>query len=399
MMPRRSPNLADHGTERTFSPGPVKPQSGRTFVNAVLDTTGGVRIVKSGMGGVNGMSQNDVWGQYVDEAWLGSVPEAILDADIPIVDPHHHLMNWPFQFGIAETVADFCTGHKVDATIHVEAHGHYCSDGPELMRPVGETEYLVSAVTQIDRVTCPTKICAGIVGHVDVKQGAAVEEPLAAHIEAGRGRFRGIRVNLYWSMTADGAPWTPSPISSLIEEPDSREALACLSPLGLSCDLVAFHSNLPDVVRTARAFENTLFIVNHMGGPMTPEAHPNEEKLAQVWRANIDELARCSNVRMKLGGWLNPMLSRSIPSVAALRRLPAAPSSSQIADALRPYVEHCIDRLGPKRCMFESNFPIDKNFTRYATLWNAFKRLSSKYSQDERRALLGGTAAATYRIA
>jgi predicted TIM-barrel fold metal-dependent hydrolase len=344
------------------------------------------------------VSRDDVWGRYFDEDWLGSAPEAILDAEIPIVDPHHHLMSWPFKYGIAETESDFCSGHKVEATIHVEAHGHYRAEGPELMRPVGETEYLVNAVAQVDRARCPTNFCAGIVGYVDVRQGAAIEEPLAAHVEAGRGRFRGIRVNLYWSMTADNSPWTPSKTSSLIEEPPIREALRRLGPLGLSCDLVAFHSNLPDVVRTARAFENTLFIVNHLGGPMTPDEHPDEQALARLWRAHIDELAGCANVRMKLGGSLNPMLSRSIPSVAALRRLPAAPSSSQIAAALRPYVKHCVDRLGPDRCMFESNFPVDKNFARYATLWNAFKRLASEYSPDERRALLGGTAAASYRI-
>lgn len=344
------------------------------------------------------MSQDDVWSRYFDEDWLGRAPEAILDAEIPIVDPHHHLMSWPFKYGITETVSDFCTGHKVEATVHVEAHGHYRTEGPEHMRPVGETEYLMNAVAQVDRVRCPTNFCAAIVGHADVKRGAAIEEVLAAHIQAGQGRFRGIRVNLYWSMTADNSPWTPSQVTSLIEEPLIREALSRLGPHGLSCDLVAFHPNLPDVSRTARAFENTLFVVNHVGGPMTPDPHPDEQLLAHAWRAHIDELARCPNVRMKLGGWLNPMLSRSIPSVAALRKLPAGPSSAQIAEALRPYVKYCIDRLGPDRCMFESNFPVDKNFTRYATLWNAFKRLASEYSQYERRALLGGTAAATYRI-
>jgi predicted TIM-barrel fold metal-dependent hydrolase len=344
------------------------------------------------------MSQDGAWNRYVDEDWLGPTQEPILHAAIPIVDPHHHLWAWPFKYEMPETVADLSTGHRVEATIHVEAHGHYRTEGPEHLRPVGETEYVANAAGQADRARCPTNVCAGIVGHADVMRGAAVEDVLGAHLEAGQGRFRGIRVNLYWTMTRDNSPWTPSPVRSLIDERSIRMALRCLARHGLSCDLVAFHSNLPDVVRTAQALENTVFIVNHMGAPMTPDGHPNEQVLSQAWRGNIDELARCRNVRIKLGGWFNPMLSRSIPSVARLRSLPAGPSSAQLADALRPYVKYCIERFGPDRCMFESNFPVDKNFARYATMWNAFKRLASEYSPDERGALLGGTAAAAYRI-
>jgi len=344
------------------------------------------------------MTQNETWSRYVDEDWLGSNQEPILDAEIPIVDPHHHLWAWPFPYEMAETLADLSTGHKVQATVHVEAHGHYRAEGPQHLRPVGETEYVANQACRVDQARCPTNVCAGIVGHADVTRGASIEEVLGAHIEAAQGRFRGIRINVYWTMTRDNSPWTPSPVRSLLEEPPIFEALGCLARHDLSCDLVAFHSNLPDVARTALAFEETVFIVNHMGAPMTPDDQPDEHALARVWRGHIDQLARCQNVRMKLGGWLNPMLSRSIPSVAALRRLPVGPSSEQTAAALRPYVNYCIERFGPDRCMFESNFPVDKNFTRYATLWNAYKRLASEYSQHERRALLGGTAAAVYRI-
>jgi L-fuconolactonase len=344
------------------------------------------------------MTRDEGWSRYFDEEWLGPAREPILAPDIPITDPHHHLMSWPFQYEIGETVADLATGHKVAATIHVEAHGHYRSGGPEHLRPVGETEYLVEAARQVAGIACSTKVCAGIVGHVDLRRGAGVDEVLEAHIEAGQDRFRGIRVNLYWNMSRDNSPWTPSSVSSLLEQPWIRDALACLPRHELSCDLVAFHSNLPDVARTAQAFEGTTFIVNHLGAPMTPDPHPDEEALAGVWRGHIDELARRPNVRMKLGGWLNPMLSRSMVSVSALRGLPSSPSSTQIADVLRPYVEYCVERFGAARCMFESNFPVDKNFTRYATLWNAFKRLAGKYSRDEQHALLGGTAAKTYRI-
>jgi L-fuconolactonase len=335
-------------------------------------------------------------GGYINEAWLDQVRETVLEPECAIVDPHHHLWTWPFRYEMPETLADFSSSHTVRATVHVEAHGHYYPDGPEHLRPVGETAYIAAVAEEADRLAGP-KLCAGIVGHVDVMRGAAVEEVLDAHIQEGRGRFRGIRVNLYWIMSiAD--PWVPSDTSSLLDRKPIAEALGRLARRRLSCDLVAFHSNLPDVARTAAAYEDTIFIVNHLGAPMTPEAAGGQEDLTQSWRKNIDELARRPNVRIKLGGWTNPMLSRSIPAAAALKNVDEAPSSQRIAAAYRPYVEHCIDRFGPARCMFESNFPVDKSFARYATLWNAFKRLAEPYSREERAALLAGTAAATYRV-
>ena len=343
------------------------------------------------------MGQDDGFSGYIDDAWLRQVREAILEPEIPITDPHHHLWNWPFHYEMSETVADFGAGHLVRATVHVEAHGHYRTEGPQHLRPVGETEYIADAAEKLASAPRVPNICAGIVGHADVTRGAAIEEVLEAHIKAGRGRFRGIRVNLYWTMSID-KPWTPSPVRTLLEQSGIREALARLAPRNLSCDIVAFHPNLLDVAHTAAAFDDTIFIVNHLGAPMTPDASPDQEELTRVWRHNVAELAQRPNVRMKLGGWTNPMLSRSIPSIVALKRGAKAPSSEQIADAYRPYVDHCIDRFGPGRCMFESNFPVDKNFSSYATLWNAFKRLAAPYSLAERRALLGGTAAAVYRV-
>jgi predicted TIM-barrel fold metal-dependent hydrolase len=343
------------------------------------------------------MGQDDGSSGYIDDAWLDQVREAVLEPDIPITDPHHHLWNWPFKYEMPETLADFGTGHLVRATVHVEAHGHYRTEGLQHLRPVGETEYLVEAAEKLTPARGGPGICAGIVGHADVMRGAAIEEVLEAHIEAARGRFRGIRVNLYWNMFID-RPWTPSAVGSLLEQPGIRDALERLAPHKLSCDIVAFHPNLPDVARTAAALDDTVFIVNHLGAPMTPEANPDQEELTHTWRRHIAELAQRPNVRMKLGGWTNPMLSRSIPSIVALKRGKKAPSSEQIADAYRRYVDYCIDRFGPGRCMFESNFPVDKNFASYTTLWNAFKRLTKPYSSEERQALLGGTAAATYRV-
>src|ERR1700737_4696331 len=111
------------------------------------------------------MSPGDGWGGYIDEEWLGRAREPILEPDIPIIDPHHHLWNWPFKYEIAETMADLGASHNVRATVHVEAHGHYRTDGPEYFRPVGETEYVADVAERTAGTARTPNVCAGIVGH------------------------------------------------------------------------------------------------------------------------------------------------------------------------------------------------------------------------------------------
>ena len=78
---------------------------------------------------------------------------------------------------------------------------------------------------------------------------------------------------------------------------------------------------------------------------------------------------------------------------------PAPPSSQVLADAFKSWVETCVELFGANRCMFESNFPVDKITSGYGVLWNAFKRLAAKASADEKTALFSGTAARVYKLA
>ena len=143
-----------------------------------------------------------------------------------------------------------------------------------------------------------------------------------------------------------------------------------------------------------RAFPDTTIIVNHCGGPLGigPYAGKHDE-MYPAWKAGTQELAKCPNLYMKLGGLANPFFSG-----LSFRNLPAAPSSQQLADAFRPYVEVCIQAFGPDRCMFESNFPADKESCSYPVLWNAFKRLAAGYSAAEKQAMFSGTATRAYRL-
>ena len=74
------------------------------------------------------------------------------------------------------------------------------------------------------------------------------------------------------------------------------------------------------------------------------------------------------------------------------------PSSEQLAQAWRPYIETCIEAFGPHRSMFESNFPVDKGMCSYAVLWNAFKRIAAELLDDEKNAMFHNTALKFYRL-
>jgi predicted TIM-barrel fold metal-dependent hydrolase len=73
-------------------------------------------------------------------------------------------------------------------------------------------------------------------------------------------------------------------------------------------------------------------------------------------------------------------------------------SSDELLAAQRHYYLHMLDCFGPERCMFESNFPVDKPSIAYRSLWNAFKKLTQAFSETEKDALFYGTAQRVYRL-
>ena len=331
-----------------------------------------------------------------DEVWLAKAPpEPILEPELPIVDTHHHLWQRPdHRYLLDELLTDLRTGHNVVATVFLECHAMYRAGGPAELRPVGETEFVAGVAAMSDSgLYGPTRIAAGIVGFADLALGEGVEPALQAHIRAGGGRFRGVR---------HSAAWDPSPVigNSAVasgphdmKRPNFRAGLARLSELGLSLDAWVFHPQLADVIDLARAFPTANIIVGHVGGPLGygPYAGRRDEVFA-AWKAGITELATCQNVVMKLGGMMMRLAAYDYGA------LPAPPSSAQLADHWRPYIETCIERFGPARCMFESNFPVEKMGIGYAALWNAFKRITAGAAAEDKRALFSGTARRAYRL-
>jgi L-fuconolactonase len=331
-----------------------------------------------------------------DEAWLAKQPaEPILEPDLPIIDTHHHLWERPdHRYLLHEFLADVRTGHHVVATVFLECHSMYRAKGPAEMRPVGETEFVAGIAAMSDSGAYgPTRVAAGIVGFADLTLGDRVEPVLEALIRAGGGRFRGVRHSAAWDASEVIGNSGTAAGPHLMRQADFRSGLARLTALGLSLDAWAFHPQLADVVDLARAFPGANIIMGHVGAPLGygPYAGKREEVFA-AWKAGVTELARCPNVVMKLGGMMMRLAAYDY------RTQPAPPSSAELAALWDPYIKTCIELFGPSRCMFESNFPVDKMGIGWAALWNALKRIAAGASADEKRALFAGTARRAYRL-
>jgi predicted TIM-barrel fold metal-dependent hydrolase len=334
-----------------------------------------------------------------NEAWLDSLEEEVLEPDLPICDPHHHL--WDLRRGalqerylLDEILADVGSGHNVVSTVFIECGAMFKADGPVALQCVGETEFVNGiAAMSASGLYGKARIAAGIVGTVDLRIGAAAGEVLDQHIAAGCGRFRGIRRGAFWHASPDIDNHRTNPPEGLLLREDFRTGFKELAPRKLSFEVWCAHTQIADAISLARAFPDTIIVLDHFGGPIGigPYAGKQDEVFA-YWRTRIDELARCANVIAKLGG-----LNMAVNGFGWERR-PLPPTSTELMGATRRYFEHAIDRFGTDRCMFESNFPVDKLSCSYRVLWNAFKRLTAAYSADERADLFHGTAQRVYRL-
>ncbi|MDQ1079101.1 amidohydrolase [Pseudoroseomonas cervicalis] len=331
----------------------------------------------------------------VREDWLAQVREEILDPSLPIVDPHHHLWDRPgSRYLLDELLRDTGSGHDVRATVYVQARGMYRAGGPEDLRSLGETEFANGVAAQsASGLYGPIRACAGIVGMVDLMLGDAVAPLLEQHLRAGGDRFRGIRNQTAWHELPEINSNPVPPRKGLLSEPAFLRGAGRLREYGLSLDVWAYHTQLDEVTALARALPDLPVILDHAGGPLGagPYAGRRDEVFAE-WSARMRHLAQCPNVTVKLGG-----LGMAVNGFG-FEQQPLPPGSEQLAKAWRPYIEFCIETFGPTRCMFESNFPVDKGSYGYAVLWNAFKRLVSGASADEKSALFSATATRVYRL-
>jgi predicted TIM-barrel fold metal-dependent hydrolase len=336
-------------------------------------------------------------GLYADprEDWLAQYTEEVIDPQRPIVDPHHHLWDRGGQrYMIEEMAADIASGHNIVATVYVDCRSMYRATGPEAFRPVGEVEFAngVAAMSASGGYG-PAQINAGIVSHVDLLLGDGAKPVLEAEIAAGNGRFRGIRHSSAWDAELEVAGMYAKRPKGILLDATFRKGFACLAPLNLSFDAWLFHPQIGELVDLARAFPDTRIMLDHCGGPVGIGRFAGKrEETFPAWKASIQEIAKCPNVSVKLGGLAMRLLGYDF------HERPKPPSSEQAAAAWRPYIETCIEAFGVNRAMFESNFPPDKGQCSYQVIFNAFKRIAAQYSDAEKTALFSNTATDFYRL-
>jgi L-fuconolactonase len=329
------------------------------------------------------------------DRWLAQEdPEPVLEPDLPIVDPHHHLWDLRPVSGplvmfeqkvflceeMSEEIAR--SGHRVVQTVFAQCLAFHRADGPVELRCVGETEF-ANGVAAMSRsgVYGPARLCTGIFSTADLNLGKDVEPVLRAHLAASPG-FRGVR---FFGSVPQG------------KESAFLEGCAVLASHGMSLDHyspVAEHSR--DLVRIAEAHPELTIIANHLGGGrIDPDATDAE---FGRWRELIDTLASRPNIVMKLGGAQMRVGPWEPPFHMNRRAKPIG--SEELAASLHRWYAHALAAFGPERCMFESNFPVDKECVSYRTLWNAFKRIAAQagLSSAEKTQVLSGTAARAYRL-
>ncbi len=343
----------------------------------------------------------------LNDDWLARTTEDTLEPDLPICDPHHHLWDTGYEpsasfradqvanrYLLDELLADISSGHNVVSTVFIECASMYRAAGPAELRPIGETEFVngIAAMSASGQYGA-AKVAAAIVGFADLTLGGGAAAVLEAHIAAGGGRFRGIRHAAAWNESDQIRNSHTNPSEGLLGDATFREGFACLAPLNMSFEGWCYHTQIPEMTDLARAFPDTTIILNHFGGPLGigPYTGTREENLPG-WRRDITELATCPNVVAKLGG-INMKVNGF-----DWHKQDKPPSSEELAAATRVYYEHCMESFGAERCLFESNFPVDKITCSYNVLWNTFKRIAAGCSNSEKASLFHDTAARVYRI-
>ena len=314
-----------------------------------------------------------------------SASEPILEPELSIVDPHLH--QWPtgsfIPYDSSAVSADLERGHNIEATVFVECSASYRTGGEPALRPVGETEFVVAEHPP----TSSIRIAAGIVGWVDLTHPETVGQVLDAHLEVGGDRFCGLRDIVAWrpdDTHAGGRPVIPHVMTTEAY----RQSLREVSARHLTFDVWLFHDQLPELCGVLDEMPDLRVVVDHLGGPV---ARAGTTDAFDDWRGDLAEVAKRPNVVLKVGG-LGMPASRTLPVTTG------RPESMAVAAAWRPYIETAVELFGSNRCMFESNFPIDKQTVSYDALWNSFKIITSGWSPDERLELFEATARQTYTL-
>ncbi len=325
------------------------------------------------------------------DEWLDQVKEDIIDPDRPIVDPHHHLWKRPKSTYVLEHLwADTGSGHNVTKTVFAECGASYHEDGPDHLKPIGETIFVEEIATESR--SGGGAVISAIVARTDLR-APELDEVLDAHDAAAKGLFRGIRHAGAREPHPEALSIPGKAPEGLYTDDNFRKGVARLGERGYTFDTWHYHHQNMAFRDLAAAVPDTVMILDHFGTPLGvgPYAGKREEIFAQ-WKDDMAAVAECKNVIAKIGGLAMPdngfgWSERDTP-----------PSSDEFVEAQERYYDHTIQCFGADRCMFESNFPVDRLSIAYPVLYNGLKKIAAKYSDDEQNAMFSGTASRVYKL-
>ncbi len=328
------------------------------------------------------------------QEWLDQVDEAPIDPDREIVDPHHHL--WPpggmLAYGVDELVADTGSGHNIVQTVFIECGAGYRTDGPSELLPVGETEFVAAAAADLAERYPNAAPIDGIVAHADLSH-PDLDAVLDAHESASGGRFRGIRDSLAHAVEPEALLIPGQYGESKSAGAAFRRGVARLGERGLSYDCWLYHHQNGEFAALARAVPETTMVWDHFGTPLGVGRYAgHQDEIFEQWKRDTAEIAACENTVAKLGGLAMP------DNGFGFHVAEAPPTSDDLLDAQRRWYEHTIECFGPERCMFESNFPVDRMSLSYTVYWNAMQKLAAAFTETEQQAMFAGTARRVYRL-
>ena len=333
------------------------------------------------------------------DLWLQQVEEEILEPDRPIIDPHHHL--WKSRFNrdylLPELWGDTGSGHNIVKTVFIECRAFYDREAPEHLMSVGETKYVAELARQSREDTNNQATIAGIVAHSDLcLAGESKElllEALDQHRQHSDGLLRGIRHSAARDRRPEDLLIVGSAPPYLHGKESFRQGLRIIAEQGLTYDSWHYHHQNLDFLDLARAVPECTMILDHFGTPLGVGVYKNcRDEIFQEWKQEIREIAKCENVVAKLGGLAMP------DNGFGWHEADRPPTSDELIKLQQKYYMHTIECFGPQRCMFESNFPVDRLSINYPVLWNAFKKMAADFSETEKHALFYGTAEKVYSL-
>ncbi len=333
------------------------------------------------------------------DAWLDQVREDIVDPERAIIDPHHHIWKKRFNrdYVLEQYWSDTNSGHNIVKTLFMECRAFYDKDAAEHLQSVGETKYIAELAKQSKADTDNQAFIAAIVAHTDLTRAGESEELLieaiAQHQQNSDGLLRGFRHSAAHDKRPEDLLIVSAAPPYLHGKESFRKGLRIIAEQGLSYDSWHYHHQNLDFLDLARDVPECTMILDHFGTPLGVGIYRScKDEIFQQWKEDISEIAKCENVYAKLGGLAMP------DNGFGWDKAERPPTSDEFIRHQQRYYMHTIECFGPERCMFESNFPVDRLSINYHVLWNAYKKMTQDFSEAEKKALFYGTAEKVYSM-